>query len=195
LTALSLAACEAACSANALCTGFEYNAPPLNNNMCEIHTGPGDFDHTAVINGCSCYAKTFAPPGVSTQPTTTVATTQPATTHLATTAATVTVATTQPATVTVATTQGITTVASSTAATPPAPPPTFMPTTACVARRDTWNAGYGGCPTCVAPPPLLYSNVILLHLSLLCPLARFCAQERWPTTIVIQQRDCISIDL
>jgi hypothetical protein len=53
--------CETACIANPSCTGYEYNAPPLQNpGKCELHTAAGDFHHTAAIAGCTCFAKTQA---------------------------------------------------------------------------------------------------------------------------------------
>ena len=62
----SAAECEVACTAqtNPTCTGYEYNEPPLGSvPKCELHTGPNDFDHTALVDGCSCFARTIISSG------------------------------------------------------------------------------------------------------------------------------------
>jgi hypothetical protein len=57
----SQAECEAACSIQAECTGYEINGPPLSSTTkCEIHTSPDDFHHTAPVDGCSCFARQLA---------------------------------------------------------------------------------------------------------------------------------------
>ena len=46
------------CLQIARATRFEFHAPPLASPFkCELHTSPDDFHHTAVVNGCSCFAK------------------------------------------------------------------------------------------------------------------------------------------
>ena len=89
--ATTTAGCEAACTAQSSCTGYEYQE--WGGGNCEIHTSPDDYDHADVVGSgvCRCFEKSTVPTTVATTtvvaPATTVATTTvaaPATTVSAT---------------------------------------------------------------------------------------------------------------